>query len=82
MSLPEIVFHPFADELCCVKLRQGHTPGSDYINASFVDVCSIPLPIVLCNYGRDSCTLKHSRKRERRPVLLCVLTQVCYLSIT
>ena len=70
MSLPETVFHSVADELCRVRLRQGHTPGSDYINASFIDVCSISLPVLLCNYGRDSCTQERERGGQYCSVFL------------
>ena len=35
---------PVADEFGRVRLRQGYTPGSDYINASFIHVCFILLP--------------------------------------
>ena len=30
----------FSDELGRVRLRHGSKPGSDYINASFIDVCN------------------------------------------
>ena len=81
MSLLETAFHPFEDELCRVKLRQGHTPGSDYINASFIDVCSIPLPIVLSNYRRLLHTQTLKKEREEASIALCSYSSVLLVYI-
>ena len=35
-----IVCFSLPDELGRVRLRHGSKPGSDYINASFIDVCN------------------------------------------
>ena len=38
-----------SDELGRVRLRPGPQPGSDYINASFIDVCFFFVGNIECN---------------------------------